>query len=62
VLLSATFDNPHRLLAAYEERRMEGTRSKRIDVPYRSGNACDWVKVKCAGWREANKEHWRGCG
>ena len=19
----------------------------------------DWVKVKCAGWREANKERWR---
>ena len=33
--------------------------SKRIDAPYRSGNASDWIKVKCAGWREANKERWR---
>jgi len=34
---------------------MEGIVSKRIDAPYRSGNASDWVKVKCAGRREANK-------
>jgi ATP-dependent DNA ligase len=33
--------------------------SKRIDAPYRSGNASDWVKVKCTSWREANKERWR---
>jgi len=59
VLLSGAFDNPHRLLAACEERRMEGIVSKRIEAPYRSGNASDWVKVKCAGWREAHREHWR---
>ena len=37
----------------------KGIVSKRIDAPYRSGNACGWFKVKCAGWREANKERWR---
>jgi hypothetical protein len=26
------------------------------DAPYRSGKQCDWVKVKCATWREANKD------
>jgi len=30
--------------------------SKRIDAPSRSGNASDWIKVKCVGWRDANKE------
>ena len=59
VLFSDAFDDPHRLLAACEERRLEGIVSKRIDAPYRSGNASDWIKVKCAGWREANKERWR---
>jgi hypothetical protein len=24
-----------------------------------SGKQCGWVKVKCATWREANKEWWR---
>ena len=59
VLFSDAFDDPHRLLAACEERRLEGIVSKRIDAPYRSGNASDWIKVKCTGWREANKERWR---
>jgi ATP-dependent DNA ligase len=31
----------------------------RRDAPYRSGKQCGWVKVKCATWREANKERWR---
>jgi bifunctional non-homologous end joining protein LigD len=59
VLFSGAFDDPHRLLAACEERRLEGIVSKRVDAPYRSGNATDWIKVKCAGWREANKKRWR---
>ena len=33
---------------------LEGIVSKRRDAPYRSGK-CDWVKVKCVAWREANK-------
>ena len=59
VLFSAAFDNPLRLLAACEERRLEGIVSKRTDAPYGSGNASDWVKVKCAGSREAHRERWR---
>jgi ATP-dependent DNA ligase len=38
---------------------LEGIVSKRRDAPYRSGKQCGWVKVKCATWREANKERWR---
>ena len=41
-------------------RRLEGIVSKRVDAPYRSGYTCDWIKVdwikvKCASWREGNK-------
>ena len=43
VLLSGAFDKPLRLLAACEERRLEGIVSKRIDAPYRCGNASDWI-------------------
>src|SRR5262245_28772104 len=39
--------------------KLEGIVSKRRDAPYRSGNQCGWVKIKCATWREANKERWR---
>jgi ATP-dependent DNA ligase len=39
--------------------RLEGIVSKRRDAPYRPGKQCGWVKVKCATWREANKERWR---
>jgi len=33
--------------------------SKRLDAPYRSGAATDWVKVKSVAWRAANAERWR---
>ena len=59
MLFSSAFDDPHRLLVACEERRLEGIVSKRVDAPYRSGNASDWIKLKSAGWREANTERWR---
>ena len=59
VLFSSAFDDPHRLLVACEERQLEGIVSKRVDAPYRSGNASDWIKLKSAGWREANTERWR---
>jgi hypothetical protein len=32
---------------------------RRDEEPYPSGKRCDWIKVKCATWREANKERWR---
>jgi bifunctional non-homologous end joining protein LigD len=38
---------------------LEGIVSKRIDAPYKSGRRSQWIKVKCACWREANKERLR---
>jgi bifunctional non-homologous end joining protein LigD len=57
---SESFDDDGlELLAAADRMRLEGMVSKRRDAPYRSGKQCGWVKVKCATWREANKERWR---
>ena len=36
-------------------RELEGIVSKRKHAPYKSGK-CDWVKVKCAQWKEDNKD------
>jgi ATP-dependent DNA ligase len=33
-----------------------GVVSKRRDRAYKSGRSGDRVKVKCAGWRDANEE------
>jgi bifunctional non-homologous end joining protein LigD len=54
--LSETFDDPERLLVACNERGLEGIVSKRMNAPYRSGESNDWIKVKCAAWRVANRE------
>jgi bifunctional non-homologous end joining protein LigD len=51
--------DPLRLLDECEKRKLEGIVSKRADAPYRSGGRCDWIKVKCPSWREANKERYR---
>jgi bifunctional non-homologous end joining protein LigD len=56
---SESFDNGLELLKAADRFGLEGVVSKRRDAPYRSGKQCDWVKVKCQMWREANKERWR---
>ena len=37
---------------------LEGVVSKKRGSPYRSGPCRDWVKVKSAIWREANRERW----
>lgn len=55
--LSETFDHGDKLLASCERMGLEGIVSKRRDFPYRSGKS-DWIKVKCLGWREANKDRW----
>jgi bifunctional non-homologous end joining protein LigD len=47
VRCSETFQDPHRLLIACAERRMEGIVSKRVDRRYVSGPTKDWIKVKC---------------
>ena len=57
VRYSETFADPHRLLSACAERKMEGIVSKRRDRLYVSGPTKDWIKVKCALWREQNA--WR---
>jgi ATP-dependent DNA ligase len=44
------------LLEAAERLQLEGIVSKRRAAPYRSGECRDWVKVKMAAWREANRE------
>jgi bifunctional non-homologous end joining protein LigD len=56
---SESFDDGLELLKAADRLGLEGVVSKRRDAPYRSGKQCGWVKVKCATWREANKERWR---
>jgi bifunctional non-homologous end joining protein LigD len=53
------FDNGAKLLEAAERHGLEGIVSKRARAPYRSGPSRDWVKVKTAGWRAANRERWR---
>jgi bifunctional non-homologous end joining protein LigD len=50
---SEPFRDPEKLLRECSRRGLEGIVSKRKDAPYRSGR-CDWVKVKCAHWKEAN--------
>jgi bifunctional non-homologous end joining protein LigD len=56
---SESFDDGIELLKAANRMKLEGIVSKRRDGPYRSGKQCDWVKVKCVTWREANRERWR---
>jgi hypothetical protein len=48
---SEPFKNGEQLLAECGQRGLEGIVSKRKHSPYKSGK-CDWVKVKCAQWRE----------
>ena len=52
---SESFTDPAKLLAECRRLGLEGIVSKRKDQPYRSGK-CDWIKVKTAQWREANKD------
>jgi bifunctional non-homologous end joining protein LigD len=54
--LSESFSDPTRLLAECERRGLEGIVSKRRDSLYRSGKSSAWIKVKCAAWREANRD------
>ena len=53
------FDNGAKLLEAAERHGLEGIVSKRARSAYRSGPSRDWVKVKTAAWRAANRERWR---
>ena len=52
---SEAFGDPDKLLRECTGRGLEGIVSKKKDAPYRAGR-CDWIKVKCAHWKEANKD------
>ena len=56
---SETFADGATLLKAADRMGLEGIVSKKASAPYRSGPRCDWIKVKCTSWREANRERWR---
>jgi bifunctional non-homologous end joining protein LigD len=57
--LVEAFENGEQLLAAAVRHGLEGVGSKRKASPYRSGRSRDWLKIKTAAWREANRERWR---
>ena len=52
---SEPFGDPNKLLLECSRRALEGIVSKRKEAPYRSGR-CDWIKVKCAHWKEAHND------
>jgi bifunctional non-homologous end joining protein LigD len=54
-----SFDDGAALFIAAERHGLEGIVSKRQASPYSSGPSRDWVKVKAAAWRAANRERWR---
>ena len=56
---SESFGDGLELLKAADRMKIEGIVSKCRDAPYRSRKQSDWIKIKCATWREANKERWR---
>jgi bifunctional non-homologous end joining protein LigD len=53
------FPDGSTFLKAADRMDLEGIVSKKASAPYRSGSKCDWIKVKCPSWREANRERWR---
>ena len=58
-LVQAFDGDGQKLLEAAERHGLEGIVSKRRDTPYCSGACKDWVKVKTAQWKAANRERWR---
>ena len=55
---SGSFDDPIRLLETCQKMGFEGIVSKRRVSAYRSGPTCDWLKIKTAAWRAANRGRW----
>jgi hypothetical protein len=53
------FEDGEQLLASADRLRLEGIVSKRKASTYRSGLSRDWLKIKTAAWRAANRERWR---
>ena len=50
--------DPIKLLETCGEMGFEGIVSKQKQSAYRSGPTRDWLKVKTAAWREANRYRW----
>ena len=48
------FTDAMALLRKAEALGLEGSVSKRGDLPYRSSSRCGWKKVKTAAWLKAN--------
>jgi ATP-dependent DNA ligase len=59
ILLSKSFNDGQALLRVAEKHKLEGIVSKKREAPYRSGPCRDWVKVKTAAWKAANRERGR---
>jgi bifunctional non-homologous end joining protein LigD len=53
---SGDFNDPAQLLDACHRMGFEGIVSKRRDSAYRSGPTRDWLKIKTAAWRAANRD------
>jgi bifunctional non-homologous end joining protein LigD len=56
---SESFDDANRLLEEAVCLGLEGIVSKKRNSAYRSGPSPNWIKVKTALWREANRERWK---
>jgi bifunctional non-homologous end joining protein LigD len=56
---SEAFADGVKLLQVAERMKLEGVVSKRRGAAYRFGDCRDWVKVKTAARREANRVRWR---
>jgi ATP-dependent DNA ligase len=55
---SGEFDDAVALLDTCQRMNLEGIVSKRRVSAYRSGPTCDWLKIKTAAWRAANRGRW----
>jgi bifunctional non-homologous end joining protein LigD len=56
---SESFEDGQALLKAATRLGLEGVVSKKRGYAYRSGRCHEWVKVKSAEWRDANRERWK---
>jgi bifunctional non-homologous end joining protein LigD len=56
--VSHAFKDADRVLAHCAQHSLEGIVSKRCGSRYVAGPNPDWIKVKTAAWREANKSRW----
>ena len=58
VQFSGDFGDPVKLLKTCAKMGLEGIVSKRRVSAYRSGPTRDWLKIKTAIWRAANRDRW----